>query len=97
MCSLTISPLLPQRRSSTRSVTHTQDRTLVHIIKYLVELALQEISQPLNIIPPTPILSSSLETTKGFERHSESKSKLENSTTSYVFLDMANNLKKNQP
>jgi hypothetical protein len=61
---LPIAQVLPQRISTTQSVTQTRDRTLVHIMEHLVELAPWEISQHLNLILTTPNPSTSTIATK---------------------------------
>jgi len=56
-----ITPLLPQHRNTSQTTTNTENHTLVHTIEYLVELTLQEITQPFILIPLTTInLATSL-------------------------------------
>jgi hypothetical protein len=66
-------------------------------VEDLVELSLQEISQPLNPIPPTPNPTTSPISTEFFESHFELKSKSESLDTSFVFLDVGKNRNQNQP
>jgi len=50
-----VTPLLPHRRITTRTIVSTPKHTLVHIVEDLVELPLQEIEQPFGLLPTTPI------------------------------------------
>jgi hypothetical protein len=57
-----------------------ENHTLVHIVKYSVDLSQQEITQPFSLVPPTPIKpTTSLVESEHSDRYSSSFSDLDHS------------------
>jgi hypothetical protein len=51
---LPLSPLLPHRKQERRPVVDTPDQVFFHTVEYPIDFSLNEIEQPLNLMPKTP-------------------------------------------
>jgi hypothetical protein len=51
---LSLAPILPRRKQVRRPVVNTPNEVFVHTVEDLIDFAITEIEDPLNLIPETP-------------------------------------------